>query len=319
MKCKVCGSESGRYPLCRACNIKKEKGQIIKCNECGRWHLVTIPCDHLELINTDSNAFLYDSKKTLMSNSEQNYYKAILANIPSGYCVFPQVNLASFINKNGDFAFHNELFRNVDFLITDDRFKPLFIIEINDQTHLNNDRKERDEKVKNICEEAGIPILKLWTSYGVNENYINSKIIEIINSLPAERIHHFDNTSDNKPQTQTDPTLKIDTYNTRALYSSYKPHRHYRRSKAGCYVATCVYGSYDCPEVWVLRRFRDTTLASTWYGRLFIKMYYLISPVVVKCFGKFEWFHSLFRPILNKFIDNLKSKGVGDTPYYDVN
>ena len=30
-----------------------------------------------------------------------------------------------------------------------------------------------------------------------------------------------------------------------------------RRKNNGCYVATCVYGSYDCPEVWVLRRFRD--------------------------------------------------------------
>lgn len=31
--------------------------------------------------------------------------------------------------------------------------------------------------------------------------------------------------------------------------------RYYTRK--GCYVATCVYGSYDCPEVWTLRRFRD--------------------------------------------------------------
>ena len=31
MKCKVCGVESGKYPLCRACNIKKEKGEIFKC------------------------------------------------------------------------------------------------------------------------------------------------------------------------------------------------------------------------------------------------------------------------------------------------
>lgn len=28
------------------------------------------------------------------------------------------------------------------------------------------------------------------------------------------------------------------------------------KEKAGCYIATCVYGSYDCPQVWILRRFR---------------------------------------------------------------
>ena len=39
-------------------------------------------------------------------------------------------------------------------------------------------------------------------------------------------------------------------------------------SSGGCYIATCVYGSYDCPQVWTLRRFRDDTLDETWYGRL---------------------------------------------------
>ena len=51
---------------------------------------------------------------------------------------------------------------------------------------------------------------------------------------------------------------------------------------AGCYVATAVYGSYDCPEVWTLRRFRDKVLAKTWYGRLFIHLYYAVSPTAVK-------------------------------------
>ena len=28
----------------------------------------------------------------------------------------------------------------------------------------------------------------------------------------------------------------------------------------------CIYGSYDCPEVWTLRRYRDKFLSETWYG-----------------------------------------------------
>ncbi len=32
---------------------------------------------------------------------------------------------------------------------------------------------------------------------------------------------------------------------------------------SGCYIATAVYGSYDCPEVWVLRRYRDYKLSKT--------------------------------------------------------
>lgn len=85
----------------------------------------------------------------------------------------------------------------------------------------------------------------------------------------------------------------------------------------GCYIATCVYGSYDCPEVWTLRRFRDNILASTWYGRTFIKIYYSTSPTLVKWFGKTRWFNNLFKPFLDNMVTSLKEKGFSDTPYSD--
>ena len=36
MKCKVCGAESGKYPLCINCNKKKEQGQIIVAGNAKR-------------------------------------------------------------------------------------------------------------------------------------------------------------------------------------------------------------------------------------------------------------------------------------------
>ncbi len=88
-------------------------------------------------------------------------------------------------------------------------------------------------------------------------------------------------------------------------------------SSNGCYVATCVYGSYDCPQVWTLRRFRDDTLGSTWYGRTFIRAYYAISPTLVKWFGETEWFKKMWRGTLDRMVHNLQDKGVSDTPYAD--
>ena len=58
---------------------------------------------------------------------------------------------------------------------------------------------------------------------------------------------------------------------TRSLKSTGRALRgRKRRKKSGCYVATCVYGSYDCPEVWVLRRYRDYVLEESILGRAFI-------------------------------------------------
>ena len=85
----------------------------------------------------------------------------------------------------------------------------------------------------------------------------------------------------------------------------------------GCYIATSVYGSYDAPEVWTLRRFRDDVLGQTWYGRLFIKAYYATSPTLVRLFGDAEWFQNFWRDKLDTLVQNLQDDGFESTPYQD--
>lgn len=85
----------------------------------------------------------------------------------------------------------------------------------------------------------------------------------------------------------------------------------------GCYVATAIYGSYDCPPVWTLRRFRDNTLAETWYGRAFIRVYYAVSPTLIRWFGQTTWFKKLWKRVLDCMVERLNSKGVDNTPYDD--
>ena len=105
--------------------------------------------------------------------------------------------------------------------------------------------------------------------------------------------------------------VKSNKFSSFMLVSKDKP-------SGGCYVATAVYDSYDCPEVWTLRRFRDETLAQTWYGRAFIHTYYAISPTLVKWFGDTDWFKNLWRGPLDKMVANLNAKGVANTPYDDM-
>lgn len=93
-----------------------------------------------------------------------------------------------------------------------------------------------------------------------------------------------------------------------------------QQSKTGrCYIATSIYGSYDCPEVWTLRRFRDCSLSKTWYGKAFIYTYYAVSPTLVKWFGETKWFRNMWKPKLDRMVKRLKSKGFADTPYQDRN
>lgn len=88
-------------------------------------------------------------------------------------------------------------------------------------------------------------------------------------------------------------------------------------NSGGCYIASCVYGSYDCPQVWTLRRFRDNTLAKSWYGRLFVRVYYSVSPILVRRFGHTSWFKRIWRGKLDRFVATLQSHGVESSPYHD--
>ncbi|MCR5461661.1 MAG: leucine-rich repeat domain-containing protein [bacterium] len=88
--------------------------------------------------------------------------------------------------------------------------------------------------------------------------------------------------------------------------------------KQKCYIATCVYNSYDTKELFVLRRYRDKKLRRNVFGRLFIKFYYFNAPILIKLFGKRKWFNKMWKHILDKKVKRLIKKGYLDTYYEDI-
>lgn len=69
-----------------------------------------------------------------------------------------------------------------------------------------------------------------------------------------------------------------------------------------CFIATAVYGSYDAPEVRVLRHFRDFNLRPYFFGRLLIDLYYLLGPVMARFTKRWPLVGRLARWLLNRFI-----------------
>ena len=108
----------------------------------------------------------------------------------------------------------------------------------------------------------------------------------------------------------TNPRTGKMTY--RSKYSKKKS-----KKSSGCYIATAVYGSYDCPEVWTLRRYRDHYLANSFLGRAFIRVYYFVSPTLVRLFGNKQWFTALFRGRLDSMVKKLNDKGYSSDSYND--
>ena len=78
MKCKVCGAESGKYPLCRGCNLRKEKGEVIKCAMCGEWHLLDASCvAPPNVFVSVGDKYLYDAKKHLLAKQSKAFLRPL--------------------------------------------------------------------------------------------------------------------------------------------------------------------------------------------------------------------------------------------------
>lgn len=76
--------------------------------------------------------------------------------------------------------------------------------------------------------------------------------------------------------------------------------------KSGCYIATAVYGSSTCHEVTILRNYRDEYLSKRFLGRLFIKIYYSISPFIARYLNTSSKVSIYIRRILDNKINKLK-------------
>lgn len=135
-------------------------------------------------------------------------------------------------------------------------------------------------------------------SKGIDATTVRAKIIEALANQSIQNEKKFGS------------SYSSSTANTSASSTG-------KSSSGGCYIATAVYGSYDCPEVWVLRRYRDYSLKNSVVGRLFIRIYYAVSPTLVKWFGRQAWFKLPWRKYLDKKVAVLKEAGYSDDKYED--
>ena len=114
----------------------------------------------------------YSLRSTLMSPSEQKFFKKLRAAIGESYDIYPQVNLDKIFRTKSQYSRHGFNAakwaidrRSIDFLITIRETQQPFIgIELDDFSHMREDRILRDKNVEALFQENGINLMRFNTS-----------------------------------------------------------------------------------------------------------------------------------------------------------
>ncbi len=120
----------------------------------------------------------YRRKRAVLTGPEREFYRLLKELLsPEHFDIYPETALVSVIEKLTQSGYRNELFRVADFCIADCKTaEPLVLIEINDASHRRADRAERDRKVAEICERAGLPLVTFSLSEARDESFVRKAL-----------------------------------------------------------------------------------------------------------------------------------------------
>lgn len=134
---------------------------------------------------TTFKALPYRLRDDFLSPAEFSFYKVLSSLVGARLTIQSKVRLADvfFVARpHENVAYFNRIAqKHLDFLICDSvTMKPLFGVELDDASHKQSDRQERDEFVENVCKVAGLPLLRLPVQREYNSREIAAKIAPFV-------------------------------------------------------------------------------------------------------------------------------------------
>ncbi len=79
-------------------------------------------------------------------------------------------------------------------------------------------------------------------------------------------------------------------------------------SGGACFIATAAFGSYRAPEVILLQKFRDRFLLTNAPGRLFVYVYYRLSPTLADFISQYDSLRHATRLALKPLIFSIQHR-----------
>ncbi len=122
---------------------------------------------------------LYEKKEYLLTTTELKFYK-LLKTITDelNLTVFTQVSLYELIKPKNYKDFNKIKSKTIDFVITENNCKIKLCIELDDKTHHQTKRIERDQFINQLFKDLNIKILRIPVENYYNIEKLKQKIKE---------------------------------------------------------------------------------------------------------------------------------------------
>lgn len=128
----------------------------------------------------------YKGRDYFFSKAERSFYEVLRRAMPKDYVLFAKVGLGDllYIQRGTERwqAWRNRIqSKHVDFVLCDPKFlKPILVIELDDSSHDDPDREERDAFVDQALAAGGIPILHVPVAQAYNADELRRLVAERI-------------------------------------------------------------------------------------------------------------------------------------------
>ena len=138
-----------------------------------------VPKPELENTKNIDLSSLYQKKIYLLTQNELKFYK-LLKSITdrNNLNLFSQVSLYEIINSKDIKSFNKVKSKTIDFVVTDINCKIKLCIELDDATHIKENRQKRDEFVVKLFNTLVIKLIRVPVQNFYNLNNLEQKVKE---------------------------------------------------------------------------------------------------------------------------------------------
>ena len=133
-----------------------------------------------------NGVYKYTPRDSLMTRSEGDFFWQLDNIAGDRYFIFPQVHLSALLDhhvkgQDWKYAFSHINGKSVDYVLcSKTTLQPMYAVELDDNSHDQDDRIRRDTEVERIFNEANIPLVRFRDYKALTED-------EIVNAFANAR------------------------------------------------------------------------------------------------------------------------------------